>query len=75
MENGATLQLQGSGFSRWWRLSLPSTGFRHASSVVAARGSRSMGDLPGPGIKPVSLHWQADSLTLSQQASPQTVTF
>ena len=29
----------------------------------------SLGDLPDPGIKPTSLHWQADSLPLSHQVS------
>ena len=30
-----------------------------------------MWDLPGSGIKPCLLHWQADSLPLSHQESPQ----
>ena len=29
-----------------------------------------MWDLPGPGIKPVSSKWQADSLPLTHQGSP-----
>ena len=30
----------------------------------------SPGDLPSQGIKPMSLHWQVDSLPLSHQGSP-----
>ena len=30
----------------------------------------SMWDLPGPGIKPQFLHWQADPLSLSHRESP-----
>jgi len=30
----------------------------------------SSGDLPDPGIKPMSLAWPADSLLLSHQGSP-----
>ena len=31
-----------------------------------------LGDLPDPGIEPVSLAWQVDSLPLSSQGSPIT---
>ena len=30
-----------------------------------------MWNLPGPGIEPCSLHWQADSYPLSHQESPE----
>jgi len=30
----------------------------------------SPGDLPNPGVKPVSPHWQTNSLPLSHQGSP-----
>ena len=32
-----------------------------------------MWNLPGPGIKPVSLHWKADSYPLYHQGSPASL--
>ena len=49
-------------------------GLLSTGSVAVANGlscsAACMRDLPGPGIKPTSLHWQADSLPLSHQGSP-----
>ena len=36
-----------------------------------AQSLRGMWDLPRPGLKPVSLHWQADSQPLRHQGSPR----
>ena len=65
-----------AGFSLQWLILLRSTGFRHAGSVVVARGLQSAGSVVvahglsrsvACGIflhqrsNPCSLHWQADS--------------
>ena len=45
----------------------------HMGSVVVAHGlscSVACGGLPGPGLKPMSLHWQVDSYPLCHQGSP-----
>ena len=43
--------------------------------VIVAHGiscSVACGIFPDQGLNPCSLHWQADSLPLSHQGSPQT---
>ena len=53
-----------AGFSLRRLLLLRSTGSRHtgfSSCGTWALLLRGMWDLPGLGIEPVSLHWQADS--------------
>ena len=74
-----------TGFSLQWLLLLQSTGSRRAGfsscgswalelrlSSFGARAwlLRSMWDLPGPGMNPCPLHWQADSQPLCHQGSP-----
>ena len=59
-----------AGFSLQWLLSLRSTG-----SVVVAHGlscSSACAIFSDQGSNPCFLHWQADSLALSQQGSPHT---
>ena len=43
---------------------------RLSSCVLWAKLLHGMWDLPGPGLNPCLLHWQVDSLPLSQQGSP-----
>ena len=72
------------GFSLW------STGSRHVGSVVVARELQSAGSVVvahglscsaacgiflGQGSNPCPLHWQADSLPLRHQESPQFLLF
>lgn len=40
-----------------------------------AQWLRSTWDLPGPGIRPVCPHWQANSLPLEHQGSPASFLF
>ena len=56
-------------------LSLQSTGLERAGLAVEAHGLSCMWDLPGPGIKPVSLCWQKDSYPLYHQGSPFSTPF
>ena len=44
-----------------------------SSCSMQAQLLRSTWDLPGPGVKPVTLHWQVDSLPLSCHGSPWTL--
>ena len=70
---GATLSLWSRGFSLQWLLSLQSMGSRcsgFSSCGAQAQLVCGMWDLPRPGIKPLSLHQQADSLLLGHQGSP-----
>ena len=62
-----------TGLSLSRPLSLRSTGFRRAGSVVVAHGpscSAARGILPDQGSSPCALHWQADSQPLCHQGSP-----
>ena len=61
------------GFSLWWLLWLWNTNSRHM--VFVSHGAKTQllqgeWDGPGPGIKPVSLHWHADSLGLDHYEVP-----
>ena len=64
-----------AGFSLQWLLSLLSTGTRVLRlSSCGARGLScftACGIFPDQGLNPCLLYWQADSLTLSHQGSPQ----
>ena len=62
---GLSLFVVSSGYSLQWLLVAE---HRLSSSVSVAHWG--MWDLPGPGIKPVSLNYQADSLPLDHQGSP-----
>ena len=77
------LSLWCADFSLWWLLLLWSTGSGHACfiscgsqalehRVVVPRLSCSAarGIFPDQGLNPCLLHWQADSLPLSQQENP-----
>ena len=58
------LWLRCEGFSLWWPLSLQSSGFRRAGSVVVVYGlrcSEACGIFSGQESNPCPLHWQADS--------------
>ena len=61
------------GFSLWWLLLLQKMDSRacrlshYGTWVYLPHG---MWNLPGPGIKPMSLHWQADCQPLDHQRSP-----
>ena len=57
-----------SGFSSCRAWALRQLGF--SSCGTWAQLPRSLWDLPGPGIEPVSLHWQTDSQPLDHQGSP-----
>ena len=62
-----------AGLSLSRPLSLQSTGFRRAGSVVVAHGpscSAACGIFPDQGLNPCPLHWQADSQLLRHQGSP-----
>ena len=49
------------------------TGFRAQAQQLCAQAQllRSIRDLPGSGVEPMSPEWQVDSLQLSHQESPQ----
>ena len=69
---GATLH-RGARASHYRDLSLRSTGFRRAGSVIVAHGSSfsvACGIFLDQGSNPCPLHWQADSQPLRHQGSP-----
>ena len=71
-EAGATLSLQYAGFLLQWRLLLQSSGSRaHRLSNCGSQAQlpHCLRNLPRPGIKLMSLHWQTDSLSLDHQGS------
>ena len=58
---------------------LSSCGLRSLEHKLSSCGTQAqllcgMWDLPGPGIKPMPLHWQADSQPLCHQGSPSSMT-
>ena len=58
------LWLRCEGFSLWWPLSLQSSGFRRAGSVVVVYGLSyfvASGIISDQGSTLCLLHWQADS--------------
>ena len=62
-----------AGLSLSRPLSLRSTGYRRAGSVIVAHGpscSAARGIFPDQGSNPCPLHWQADSQPLRHQGSP-----
>ena len=74
---GATLH-RGARASHYRGLSLRSTGFRCAGSVVVAHGpscSAACGILPDQGSNPCPLHQQADSQPPRHQGSPKEQSF
>ena len=67
-----------AGLSLSRPLLLRSTGSRCAGLAVVAHGlscSAACGILPGQGLNPCPLHWQADSQPLSHQGSPSPLLF
>ena len=63
-----------AGLSLSWPLLLRSTGSRRAGSVIVAHGpsrSATCGIFPDRGTNLCPLHWQADSLPLRHQGSPE----